>query len=101
LQRAYLLHDVAAATLAERERIYALTRDRNTAGLDSRLELKQSESALPATREELVQLDERMVLARNQIAALMGAGPDRGQASSGRPAPRLRRQHSRRRYRPS
>jgi NodT family efflux transporter outer membrane factor (OMF) lipoprotein len=27
-----------------------------------------------------VQLDERMALARNQIAALMGAGPDRGQA---------------------
>jgi len=80
LQRAYLLHDVAAATLAERERIYALTRDRNAAGLDSRLELKQAESALPATREELVQLDERMALARNQIAALMGAGPDRGQA---------------------
>jgi NodT family efflux transporter outer membrane factor (OMF) lipoprotein len=80
LQRAYLLHDVAVATLAERERIYALTRDRNAAGLDSRLELKQAESALPATREELVQLDERMALARNQIAALMGAGPDRGQA---------------------
>jgi len=80
LQRAYLLHDVAAATLAERERIYALTRDRNAAGLDSRLELKQAESALPATREELVQLDERMALARNQIAALMGVGPDRGQA---------------------
>jgi NodT family efflux transporter outer membrane factor (OMF) lipoprotein len=80
LQRAYLLHDVAEATLAERERIYALTHDRNAAGLDSRLELKQAESALPATREELVQLDERMALARNQIAALMGAGPDRGQA---------------------
>jgi NodT family efflux transporter outer membrane factor (OMF) lipoprotein len=80
LQRAYLLHDVAAATLAERERIFALTRDRNAAGLDSRLELKQAESALPTTREELVQLDERMALARNQIAALMGAGPDRGQA---------------------
>ena len=85
LQRTYLLHDVAAATLAERERIYALTRDRNAAGLDSRLELKQAESALPATREELAQLDERMALARNQIAALMGAGPDRGQAI-GRPS---------------
>ncbi len=80
LQRAYLLHDVAAATLAERERIHALTRDRNAAGLDSRLELKQAESALPATREALVQIDEQMALARNQIAALMGAGPDRGQA---------------------
>jgi len=80
LQRAYLLHDVAVTTLAERERIHALTRDRNAAGLDSRLELKQAESALPATREELARIDEQMALARNQIAALMGAGPDRGQA---------------------
>jgi len=80
LQRAYLLHDVAVATLAERQRIYELTRDRNAAGLDSRLELKQAESAVPATREALVALDERMALARNQIAALLGAGPDRGLA---------------------
>jgi NodT family efflux transporter outer membrane factor (OMF) lipoprotein len=68
------------ATLAERQRIYELTRDRNAAGLDSRLELKQAESAVPATHEALVALDERMALARNQIAALLGAGPDRGLA---------------------
>jgi len=80
LQRAYLLHDVAVATLAERQRIHELTRERNAAGLDSRLELKQAESAVPATREAIVALDERMALARNQIAALLGAGPDRGLA---------------------
>ena len=80
LQRAYLQRDVAVATLAERERTYELTRDRNAAGLDSRLELKQAESALPATREALVALDERIALARNEIAALLGAGPDRGLA---------------------
>ena len=80
LQRAYLLLDVAEATLADRERIYALTRDRNVAGIDSRLELKQAESALPAARELIAQLDERIALTRNQIAALMGAGPDRGLA---------------------
>ena len=80
LQRAYWQHDVADATLKERERIYALTRDRNAAGLDSRLELKQAESALPAAREQIAELDERIALARNQIAALIGAGPDRGLA---------------------
>ena len=85
MQRAYLLRDVAQKTLAERERIYSLTRDRNAAGLDSRLELKQAESALPATRETIAQLDERIDLARNQIAALLGAGPDRGLAIA-RPA---------------
>ncbi len=80
LQRAYLQLDVADATLKEREQIYALTRDRNVAGIDSRLELKQAESALPATREQIAQLDERIALARNQLAALLGAGPDRGLA---------------------
>jgi NodT family efflux transporter outer membrane factor (OMF) lipoprotein len=85
LQRAYLQRDVAQATLAAREGVVTLTRDRNAAGLDSRLELKQAEAALPATREEIAALDERIGLARNQIAALIGAGPDRGLAIA-RPA---------------
>jgi NodT family efflux transporter outer membrane factor (OMF) lipoprotein len=80
LQRAYLQLDVARATLAEREQIVALTHERNAAGIDSQLEVKQAEAALPATREEIAGLDERIALARNQIAALIGAGPDRGLA---------------------
>ncbi len=80
LQRTYLQRDVAVATLEEREHVYALTRDRNAAGLDSRLEVKQAESALPATREQIAELDERGTLLRNRIAALLGAGPDRGAA---------------------
>ncbi|HXR57418.1 MAG TPA: efflux transporter outer membrane subunit [Casimicrobiaceae bacterium] len=82
LQRAYLQLDVAQQTLASRERIAALTRDRNAAGIDSRLEVKQAEAALPATREDIAALEERIALARNAIAALMGAGPDRGLAIS-------------------
>jgi NodT family efflux transporter outer membrane factor (OMF) lipoprotein len=80
LLRAYLQLDVAKQTLASRERIATLTRDRNAAGIDSRLEVKQAEAALPATREEIAALDERIALARNAIAALMGKGPDRGLA---------------------
>ena len=80
LQRAYLQLDVAEATLKEREQLYALTRDRNAAGIDSRLELKQAESALPATREQIAQLQETIQLTRNQLAALLGQGPDRGLA---------------------
>ena len=84
LQRAYLQLDIAQSTLKEREQIFALTRDRNAAGIDSRLELKQAESALPATREQIAQLDETIALTRNQLAALLGQGPDRG-LSIGRP----------------
>ncbi|MEP7064031.1 MAG: efflux transporter outer membrane subunit [Betaproteobacteria bacterium] len=85
LQRAFVRRDVADTTLRDREQVLALTRDRNNAGLDSKVELKQAESALPATREEIAQIDERIAVLRNQIAALLGAGPDRGLAIA-RPA---------------
>jgi NodT family efflux transporter outer membrane factor (OMF) lipoprotein len=79
LERAYLQLDVAQATLKQREQIYKLTQDRNEAGVDSRLELRQAESALPAAREEIAQWREVIDLTRNQLAALLGKGPDRGQ----------------------
>ncbi len=85
LQRAYMLLDVAQATLKDREHIYALTRDRNNAGIESRLGLRQAEAALPATREEIAQIEETIQLTRNQLAALLGQGPDRGLAIA-RPA---------------
>ncbi|HWY72941.1 MAG TPA: efflux transporter outer membrane subunit [Burkholderiaceae bacterium] len=80
LLRAYLQLDVAQATVAQRERILALTRERNAAGIDSRLELKQAEAAVPAAREQVEQLNETIALTRNQMAALLGQGPDRGLA---------------------
>lgn len=78
LQHDYLLLDVAQATLAQREQVTSLTRDRNAAGLDSRLELKQTEETLPATREAVIQLQENIEHTRHALAALLGAGPDRG-----------------------
>jgi NodT family efflux transporter outer membrane factor (OMF) lipoprotein len=80
LMRAYLQLDVGQATVEQRQTVYALTRDRNAAGLDSRLELKQAEAAVPAAREQVEQLNETIALTRNQLAALLGQGPDRGLA---------------------
>jgi len=80
LERAYLQLDVAQATLAQREQIFKLTQDRNEAGVDSRLELRQAQSALPAAREQITQWQEAIELTGNQLAALLGKGPDRGQA---------------------
>jgi NodT family efflux transporter outer membrane factor (OMF) lipoprotein len=80
LERAYLQLDVAQATLRQREQIFKLTQDRNQAGVDSKLELRQAESALPAAREQIAQLQETIELTRNQLAALLGKGPDRGQS---------------------
>jgi NodT family efflux transporter outer membrane factor (OMF) lipoprotein len=78
LQRAYMQLDVAEHTLDQRKQIYKLTQDRFDAGIDSRLDVKQAEAALPATREQIAQLHEAIDLSRNQLAALLGKGPDRG-----------------------
>ncbi|MDB5955264.1 efflux transporter outer membrane subunit [Ramlibacter sp.] len=85
LQRDHLQLDVAQASLEEREHILALTLARNAAGLDTRVELKQAEAALHVLRVQIAQLHERIALAHDQIAALLGAGPDRGLAIA-RPA---------------
>ncbi|HEY7787282.1 MAG TPA: efflux transporter outer membrane subunit, partial [Casimicrobiaceae bacterium] len=91
LRRAFLQLDIAQATLHEREQILALTRDRNNAGLDSKVELNEAESALPATREQIAAIEEQIALLRHQIAALLGAGPDRGLAVARPPASALAR----------
>ena len=58
----------------------SLTSDRLRAGLDSRLELKQVETSIPAARARVVQIEEEIALTRTQLAALLGQGPDRGLA---------------------
>jgi NodT family efflux transporter outer membrane factor (OMF) lipoprotein len=72
--------DVAQATLAQRQSIFDLTRQRLAAGLDTKVELKQAEASIPAARQRIAQLEEDIALARNQLAALAGKGPDRGLA---------------------
>lgn len=79
LDRQYALRDIAAKTLEQRDAIYRLTQQRVNSGLDGRAELKQAESQLPSLRGQLAQIDESIGAARNQLAALIGAGPDRGQ----------------------
>jgi NodT family efflux transporter outer membrane factor (OMF) lipoprotein len=77
LQEDTLQLNVARETLKDREQVLALTRDRNAAGLDSRLELTQAQAALPAAREQIDALEESAALTRHVLAALTGAGPDR------------------------
>jgi NodT family efflux transporter outer membrane factor (OMF) lipoprotein len=77
LQEDTLQLNVARETLKDREQVLGLTRDRNAAGLDSRLELTQAQAALPAAREQIDQLTESATLTRHMLAALTGAGPDR------------------------
>ncbi|MES2483983.1 MAG: efflux transporter outer membrane subunit [Pseudomonadota bacterium] len=64
--------EVAQRALAQREHALRLVQDRVNAGLDSRLELRQAESAVPEARQQIEALSEQAVLARNAMAALVG-----------------------------
>ena len=70
-----------------------ITAERFAAGLDTKVEVKQAEAALATVRTELAQYDDAIAVARNQIAALVGAGP------AARRRHRRRRPHRARRSR--
>ncbi len=78
LQRLYALRDVTLQAIRQRDDTLGLARQRFDAGLDTNAELRQAEALLPAARVDLAQIDESIGLVRNQIAALLGKGPDRG-----------------------
>ncbi len=63
---------VARRTLAQREETLKLVGDRVSAGLDTRLELKQAETNLPDARVQIEALAEQAQLARHALAALAG-----------------------------
>lgn len=63
---------VARRTLAQREETLILVQDRVKAGLDTRLELRQSEGGLPEARLQIETMQEQMALTRNALNALIG-----------------------------
>lgn len=65
---------VARRTLAQREEALKLVQDRVQAGLDTNLELRQSEGALPEARQQIEALAEQAEIARHALAALTGLG---------------------------
>jgi NodT family efflux transporter outer membrane factor (OMF) lipoprotein len=62
---------LAKRSLAQREQLRSLVQDRVSAGLDTQLELRQSEGALPDMRLQIEALNEQMQLARNALTALV------------------------------
>lgn len=76
LARLGLQQQVAQRALEQREHMLTLIRQRVAAGLDSDLELRQGEGALPDMRQQLEQLNEQIGLARHTLAALAAVPPD-------------------------
>ncbi|WP_431111734.1 efflux transporter outer membrane subunit [Variovorax paradoxus] len=63
---------VAKRTLAQRDETLKLVRDRVSAGLDTRLELRQSEGGLPEARQQIEALNEQIALQQHALDALVG-----------------------------
>ena len=90
----YAQRDVAERTIAQRKDLTSLAGQRLRAGLDTQVETTQARANVAAAQTELEQVDEQITLARNQLAALLGKGPDRGQSITrptllAQPTPRL------------
>jgi len=63
---------VAERTLAQRNETLQLVQGRLSAGLDTQLELRQSEGGLPEARQQIEALQEQLALTRNALGALIG-----------------------------
>ncbi len=66
---------VAQRALEQRDEMLALIRQRVQAGLDTKVELRQGEGALPETRAQLELLDEQITLTRHALSALTAQAP--------------------------
>lgn len=64
--------DVARRTQQQREELLALVHQRIQAGLDSQVELKQAEAAVPETRRQVEVVQEQLDVTRHALAALIG-----------------------------
>jgi NodT family efflux transporter outer membrane factor (OMF) lipoprotein len=85
LSRLYAQRDVAAQAVSLRQQTSDLVSKRVANGLDTKAESEQAAAGPPASKAELSAIDEQIALTRNALAALVGAGPDRGLAIA-RPA---------------
>jgi NodT family efflux transporter outer membrane factor (OMF) lipoprotein len=72
--------DAADASATNRRTSADLVQRRLTNGAANRGEADQARAALAQARQDLAGLDEELAIARDRIAALVGAGPDRGLA---------------------
>jgi NodT family efflux transporter outer membrane factor (OMF) lipoprotein len=84
----FTVRDSADSALALRTKTVGLFRQRYNFGLETLASVRQVEAKQAAAEAALLAVDEGIALQRNAIAALLGAGPDRGLAI-GRPTARF------------
>ncbi|WP_266168721.1 efflux transporter outer membrane subunit [Dyella subtropica] len=75
---AYAQQDVAKAELERANRARDLTRQRASAGIDSQLQLKQSDTEVATAEQQQAVANRAIDAARSSLSVLLGKGPDRG-----------------------
>jgi NodT family efflux transporter outer membrane factor (OMF) lipoprotein len=76
----FTVRDTAEAALTLRTKSVELFRQRHEFGLETLASVRQVEARQAAAEAQMLTIDEIIALQRNGIAALLGAGPDRGLA---------------------
>jgi NodT family efflux transporter outer membrane factor (OMF) lipoprotein len=76
LNRSIALADIARQSLEQRKRILDITRKRISAGLDTNVELREAESAVPQAELARLQAEAAREVAVHRLAALTGEGAD-------------------------
>jgi len=76
----YAQRDSLTTALDLRTQTARLVTQRVDAGLDTAAEAKQAAARIAQARADLEAIDESIALTKNALAALVGAGPDRGLA---------------------
>jgi NodT family efflux transporter outer membrane factor (OMF) lipoprotein len=90
LARLFAARDTTARSVEVRSRTAALFAERFANGLETKGSLREAEARRANAEGELLLADEQIGLQRHRLAALLGAGPDRGLAIS-RPTINLQR----------
>jgi NodT family efflux transporter outer membrane factor (OMF) lipoprotein len=80
LARLYAERDDAIEVVRIRDATLNLFAERGRNGLETRGVTDQSISSVATAKGQVASLDEQIALSRNRLAALVGAGPDRGLA---------------------
>jgi len=93
LARAFAALDTAQAALDVRSKTADLFQQRYANGLETLASVRQVDARRASAQADLLSVQEQIALLRNRIAALLGAGPDRGLAIE-RPGVRLDRPYS-------
>lgn len=78
LGRAHRERDNAEAVLTNRRATRDLVAQRERNGLDNRASLRLADVEVASTEQALAAAEETILIRRNQLTALVGAGPDRG-----------------------